>query len=797
MERPKYGVNLVNNLNVKVEDAKKYFNLLWSSANEGLLPICAKGSNGLLTKFFTVPIKDAAHQVIERWSSQDVYVSVGLLQQRPESGRGKESDVIAIAGLWMDIDCSEGSHKEQKLPSKEEGLSFLKELPFKPSLIVWSGGGLHVYWIFKEILYFHSEADRQQAKELSSRFQLTIISMAKSHGWNLDNTADLVRLLRIPGTHNFKRDPVAVKILEMNDFRYELDDFEDFLIDKEPQGDGPDVRNRRIYEIVEQCGFLRHCRNDAKSLPEPDWWSMVCSLCFEGGSGPAIHELSKNYPGYSKHKTDAKIIEALKQSGPMTCQRIREKTGFDGCPGGCDVTSPIHLRIEKNKGHREKSEKSEKMVIEDLENRQWQKWPKLGNKALAGFAGRFVKLASRNSESDPAAILITFLGRFAVECGSKSFIFIGDSKHFSRIFAVIVGATSKASKGTSSKPVKRLFTFDHLHLKENDFIIARDSPGPLSSGEGLIWSVRDEMTSYKLDTKTKIGEEVVTDPGIKDKRLFVLDEEFSSALISSKREGNTLSTILRSIWDSGNLEPLTKNNRIKSTNAHIGICSHITLHELHQKLDEVQVFSGFANRFLWVCARRQCEVPFPEPMPDKELLKFQQELFYLVKKAQAFKEIKFSEEAKEKWDDVYHELSGDHSGLIGAVIDRAEAQVIRLSIIYTLLDGRDTICVDHLESALTVWKYCEDSAKFIFSGREINPFSNKIFELLRFEGEKTVTEIYEHFNRHITKKQLEQAITELLSQKKIEIEKIQTSGRPRTVFKISEGQKDSGLDFTF
>ena len=248
----------------------------------------------------------------------------------------------------MDFDCSEGSHKEQKLPSKEEVLSFLKELPLKPSLIVWSGGGLHVYWLFKEPLYFHSETDRHQAKKLSSRFQLTIISIAKSQGWNLDNTSDLVRLLRIPGTHNFKRDPVPVEILEINDFRYEPDDFDDFLIDAEPQqeqpqGAGSDVGSGRIHEIIERCAFLRHCQDDAASLPEPHWWAMICSLCFTGGSGPIIHELSQNYPEYSPQETDKKHVEAMKQSGPMTCRAIQETTGFE-CPfSGCGVKCPVHL----------------------------------------------------------------------------------------------------------------------------------------------------------------------------------------------------------------------------------------------------------------------------------------------------------------------------------------------------------------------------------------------------------------------------------------------------------------------
>jgi hypothetical protein len=294
-----------------------------------------------------------------------------------------------------------------------------------------------------------------------------------------------------------------------------------------------------------------------------------------------------------------------------------------------------------------------------------------------------------------------------------------------------------------------------------------------------------------VDKKTGIGQEITIDPGVRDKRLHVLDEEFSSALIAGQREGNTLSTILRSIWDSGNLEPLTKNNRIRATGAHIGIISHITLAELNRLLEETEAFSGFANRILWVCARRQGVVPFPEPIPGKELSRLQYEIKTTVEKVRRFEEMSLDGEAQEKWLEIYEALSADHSGLVGAVIDRAEAQVIRLSMIYALLDKQDKVSTSHLEAARAVWKYCEDSAKYIFSGREINPFSNKIMDLIGTEG-MTTTEIYHAFSRHISKRQLEEALTELLSQRKIEAETEKTGGRPTTVFKRCQNHSCEG-----
>ena len=232
-------------ITINREQVKSFLPVLWSFHETGFLAVSSKGPNGLSTKFFSHPLKlDLICNAIDRWSGQDIWGCVGCVGQRPDKGRGTEKDVIADPGFWFDLDCKEGSHNKENLPSRDEALSFLQEIPFKPSLVVSSGGGFQVYWLFKEMWTFSSDEERQQAKDLSRRFHLTIISMGKAHGWDLDNTSDLIRLLRLPGTWNHKGDPVQVKILESNNYRYEPESFEDFLIDvdqEEPQSERPYV----------------------------------------------------------------------------------------------------------------------------------------------------------------------------------------------------------------------------------------------------------------------------------------------------------------------------------------------------------------------------------------------------------------------------------------------------------------------------------------------------------------------------------------------------------------------------
>src|SRR5262249_50644182 len=130
----------------------------------------------------------------------------------------------------------------------------------------------------------------------------------------------------------------------------------------------------------------------------------------------------------------------------------------------------------------------------------------------------------------------------------------------------------------------------------------------LSSGEGLIWSVRDPI--HKPAPSEDEGIKwVMVDPGVEDKRGLVLETEFSSTLSVIERDGNTLSAIMRQAWDSGDLQSLVKNSPAKATGAHISIIGHTTDEELLRSLTSTQAANGFGNRILWTCTRRSKILP--------------------------------------------------------------------------------------------------------------------------------------------------------------------------------------------
>ena len=193
---------------------------------------------GWLTIFYTPSRRTvwfpATEAVPELDLDQNCYFGIGIRRQRPGNGvaRGKADDIIGIPGLWLDLDYhSSGVHKTRHPlpPIEDAALSLLDTAPYKPSLIVHSGHGLQVYWLFKEIPCFDTKDDRETFSRLCRGWQHLFQRAARDKGWHVDSTADLARVLRIPGTRNLKTDePREVNVPEANDFRYEPSDFRDF-----------------------------------------------------------------------------------------------------------------------------------------------------------------------------------------------------------------------------------------------------------------------------------------------------------------------------------------------------------------------------------------------------------------------------------------------------------------------------------------------------------------------------------------------------------------------------------------
>ena len=265
----------------------------------------------------------------------------------------------------------------------------------------------------------------------------------------------------------------------------------------------------------------------------------------------------------------------------------------------------------------------------------------------------------------------------------------------------------------------------------------------------------------------------------KDNRLLIVEGEFSSTLKVLNREGNTLSPVVRNAWDSGDLNTLVKNNPAKATGAHISIIGHITKQELLKHLDETEAANGFGNRFLWVYVDRSKILPEGGRLQDENLAPIKKRLKEVVKFGREADRVNFDKEARALWHQVYGKLSEGKPGLLGAMIARAEAQVLRLAVVYALLDQSKAIRLPHLQGALAVWKYCDASCRYIFGDRLGEPVADRILTALRENNMGlTRTEISKRLGNHQKAHQISRALGSLLENGLAKLTREPTKGKP-------------------
>ena len=350
----------------------------------------------------------------------------------------------------------------------------------------------------------------------------------------------------------------------------------------------------------------------------------------------------------------------------------------------------------------------------------------------------------------------------------------------------MVGETAKGRKGSAWSNVS-------YFLEKLDGGWFKDCTGSgLSSGEGLIHAVRDPVVKH---SKLPTGEvrEIILDDGVGDKRLLVVEEEFSTVLKVAAREGNTLSDMLRCAWDSGNLKSLTRNSPASATGAHISCIGHITKADLSRLLAENDALNGFGNRFLWLAVRRSKLLPEGGSLHTENLAPLILRLRQALDFAQVPRAVERSREARLLWRDVYPSLSRDRAGLLGAITNRAEAETMRMALTYALLDCSPEIEAVHLQAALAVWAFCERSASFIFGEALGDKVADRILDELRCAGSRGLTrnEIREIFKRNLSQTKAASALAMLqrLGLAGWAKETRQGAGRPAIIWRATRARQ--------
>ena len=387
-------------------------------------------------------------------------------------------------------------------------------------------------------------------------------------------------------------------------------------------------------------------------------------------------------------------------------------------------------------------------------------WPGPPARAVfSGVAGAIAEAIAPETEADPLAVLAQLLVACGALIGRGAWFQIEATRHHPGEFVVLVGDSAKARKGSSWDRVAELLgrvgagfpTLVHTGL---------------STGEGLIFAARDGD-----DEKAPA----------KERRLLVVEPEFVSVLKAVGRELSSLSPVLRAAWDGRPLALLTRSAPVRASAAHICVIGHITRSELATYLAGQQAMNGFLNRFVFIACRRQRLLPeggYLDPLAGTGLEVVLRDNLQAARHAG---QLRLDEQARQDWRDIYIELaSTEHDDeVLAALLARAEAHVLRLAMLYALIDGRSAICSQDLVASQSLLGYAAASLAWARGQQVADSVAERIAtELCKRPDGLTRTEVRDLFARNVTAERIEEALGALARDGRAERRRSPTGGRP-------------------
>lgn len=300
-------------------------------------------------------------------------VFFGVAKYTDDSSR-KKSNVRALKAFWLDIDC--GADKAVPNPKtgrpngyadQASGLAalrkFCKHIGLPKPIIVSSGRGLHIYWPLTQ------EVTPAGWEPVAARLR----DLCLTHNMYVDPVVfETARILRIPGTKNFKDDPPATVAVMATGQPTDFTAFKTILGVKPQAAPTPapipgstgkltalgkmmqDSVSKSFRKIMRRssagdgCEQLLDCFNNRSTLSEARWFDALSVAKFCSDRDKAIHMLSEGHPDYDPGKTERKIEHI---EGPHNCATFeRNNPGLCAqCPHFGKIKNPIMLGAEVKK----------------------------------------------------------------------------------------------------------------------------------------------------------------------------------------------------------------------------------------------------------------------------------------------------------------------------------------------------------------------------------------------------------------------------------------------------------------
>jgi hypothetical protein len=403
-----------------------------------------------------------------------------------------------------------------------------------------------------------------------------------------------------------------------------------------------------------------------------------------------------------------------------------------------------------------KNYEEEDLPYEELKNRRvvGTEHMDFPDQALYGLAGKIVKKISPHTETHPAALLMHILARYGNIIGRTAYFLIEDTHHYANEFFAAVGGTSDARKGTANNRIAKVF-----ERLDPDWERERCMSG-FGSGEGLIKRIAEQG-----DVADESDREITVQ--FSDSRVFIREEELSSILTISARDGNTLGQVLRNAWDGKDLENNTVKGTLIARNPHVSAIGDITMSELKKLLSDVAKHNGSANRWAFMFVERTRLIPESTMKFDWSMER--EQLREAIKFGKSRRRMFRTEAARVLWARRYKTIIEGASGEIADIAKRGPAHIARWSMIFALLECSDHIESEHLKAALSLWDYSLRSLHHIFNQFTATEQQQRIIDFVKQRNSSSLTDIREQlFHRNLTKQEIKAELEYLKKMKVLE-----------------------------
>jgi DnaB-like helicase N terminal domain len=394
----------------------------------------------------------------------------------------------------------------------------------------------------------------------------------------------------------------------------------------------------------------------------------------------------------------------------------------------------------------------------------------MGELAFRGVLGEIVRVIAPETEACIEALLLQLLVIFGNAIGPRPHWRAGGTVHRCNLFLCLVGPTAQGRKGTAFDAADWLLR--RASNRDRAMMYVRG----ITTGEGLIGAVNRYHSPF-----------------------VCVETEFAKVLGNAAREHNNLSAVLRQAWDGKHLHVLTRNNPLECDDAYISLIGHITHSELKGLVGTKDVENGLVNRFLWSHVYRARELPEGGSFEaiSSALAPLVHDLMFALdfglNDSGLDVPFKRDEKARDRWKELYSELTAARPGLYGSATVRAAPIVMRLAVLYSILDRDFYVRTDHLDAALAVWDYCDATARHLWGSPKLEGNLGKLVAFLAdAKTGVTRTEISRRcFRGHLTSSELDRLLAQAQVSGLAVYKQVKTKGAPRHEWAIAKDTDDA------